>query len=156
LKTFRGRRASLLYQILLGAWRFKNTMDIRSITEIHNFCRAPVVGVPIAKVANTLVSRLRRVVSSYVGHLDTKMASSRSACLKYSGLAIPWYVYGPANLVGRPGCMTFRGRCAHVALPACSGHLGFYVGTKASLRGALLMALPSTSGRFGAIYLRPP
>jgi hypothetical protein len=31
-----------------------------------------VVGVPIAKVANTLVSRLRWMASGYVGHLDTK------------------------------------------------------------------------------------
>jgi hypothetical protein len=29
-------------------------MEIRSITEIYNFRRAPVVGVPIAEVANTL------------------------------------------------------------------------------------------------------
>jgi hypothetical protein len=41
-----------------------------------------VVGVPIvAKVDNTLVSRLRWVASSYVGRLDTKTASLRSACL---------------------------------------------------------------------------
>jgi hypothetical protein len=31
-----------------------------------------MVGVPIAKIANTLVSRLRWVVSSYVGHQDIK------------------------------------------------------------------------------------
>jgi hypothetical protein len=47
-------------------------MEIRSITEIYNFRRAPVVGVLIAKVVNTLVSRPRWVASSYVGHLDTK------------------------------------------------------------------------------------
>jgi hypothetical protein len=56
-------------------------MEIKSIKEIYNFCRASAVGVPIAKVANTLVSRLRWVASSYVGHLDTKTTSSRSACL---------------------------------------------------------------------------
>jgi hypothetical protein len=33
-------------------------MEIRSIMEIYNFRRAPVVGVPIAEVANTLVSWL--------------------------------------------------------------------------------------------------
>jgi hypothetical protein len=33
----------------------QNTIEIRSITEIYNFRRAPVVGVPIAEVANTLV-----------------------------------------------------------------------------------------------------
>jgi hypothetical protein len=49
--------------------------------EIYNFRRTSVVGVPIAKVADTLVSRPRWVASSYVGHLDTKMTSSRSACL---------------------------------------------------------------------------
>jgi hypothetical protein len=50
--------------------------------EIYNFLWAPVVGVPIvAKVDNTLVSRLRWVASSYVGCLDTKMTSSRLACL---------------------------------------------------------------------------
>jgi hypothetical protein len=43
----------------------------------------------------------------------------------YLGLVIPRYVYSPANLVGRLGCVTFRGRCAFVALPACSGHLWF-------------------------------
>jgi hypothetical protein len=25
----------------------------------------------------------------------------------YLGLAIPWYVYDSANLVGRPGCVAF-------------------------------------------------
>jgi hypothetical protein len=34
-------------------------MENISITEIYNFRRASVDGVPIAKVANTLVSRLR-------------------------------------------------------------------------------------------------
>jgi hypothetical protein len=56
-------------------------MEIRSITEIYNFRRASVVGVPIAKVANTLVSWLRWMASSYVGHLDTKTTSSRSVRL---------------------------------------------------------------------------
>jgi hypothetical protein len=45
----------------------------------------------------------------------------------YLGLSIPLYVYGPANLVGRPGRVTFRGQCAFIALPACSGQSGFYV-----------------------------
>jgi hypothetical protein len=49
--------------------------------EIYNFHRAPVVSVPIAEVANTLVSWLRWMVSSYVGHLDTKTTSLRSACI---------------------------------------------------------------------------
>jgi hypothetical protein len=66
-----------------------------------------MVGVPTAKVANTLVSWLRWIASSYVGRLDTKTASLRSACFKYLGLAKPRYVYGSANLVGRPGCVTF-------------------------------------------------
>jgi hypothetical protein len=57
-------------------------MEIRSIKEIYNFRRASTVGVPIvAKVANTLVSWLRWMDSSYVGRLDTKTTSSRSACL---------------------------------------------------------------------------
>jgi hypothetical protein len=56
-------------------------MEIRSITEIYIFCRAPVVGVPTAKVANTLVSWLRWMAGSYVGHLDTKTTSLRSTCL---------------------------------------------------------------------------
>jgi hypothetical protein len=72
----------------------------------------------------------------------------------YLGLAIPRYVYGPANLFGRLGCVTFRGRCAIVALPARFGHPGFYVRTKASPWGARPMALPSTSGYLGAIHLR--
>jgi hypothetical protein len=70
------------------------------------------------------------MAGSYVGHLDTKTTSLRSACRNYLGLAIPRYDYGPANLVGRPGNVTFRGRCALVALPACSGHPGFYVGNE--------------------------
>jgi hypothetical protein len=81
LKTFWGRRASLLYQILLGRLEINSTMEIRSITEIRNFRRAPEVSVPIAKVANTLVSWLRWMASSYAGRLDTKMTSWRSACL---------------------------------------------------------------------------
>jgi hypothetical protein len=61
--------------------------------EIYNFRRASVVGVPIAKVANTLVSRLRWMASSYVGHLDTKTTSSRSArlnteILQYLGMTM--------------------------------------------------------------------
>jgi hypothetical protein len=44
----------------------------------------------------------------------TKTTSVRSACLKYLGLAIPWYIYGSTNLVGRPECVTFQGRCALV------------------------------------------
>jgi hypothetical protein len=127
LKTFWGKHALLLCQIRLGAWESKSTMVIRSITEIFNFRQAPVVRVPIAEVANTLVSWLRRMVNNYVGRLDTKTTSPRSACHKYLGLAIPRYDSGPANLVGRPRCVTFRGRCALIALPACYGHLGFYV-----------------------------
>jgi hypothetical protein len=49
--------------------------------EICNFCRPPVVGVPIAEVANTLVQWLRWMAGSYVGHLDTKTTSLRSAFL---------------------------------------------------------------------------
>jgi hypothetical protein len=91
-------------------------MEIRSIKEIYNFRRASVVGVPIvAKVINTLVSWLCWMADSYVGCLDTKMTFLMSACLKYLGLTIPWYIYSPANLVGRPGCVTFRGRCAFVS-----------------------------------------
>jgi hypothetical protein len=56
-------------------------MEIRSITEIYNFHRAPVVGVPIAKVNNTLVQWLRWMASHYVGRLDTKMTSLRSRAL---------------------------------------------------------------------------
>jgi hypothetical protein len=56
-------------------------MEIRSIMKIYNFRWAPVVGVPIAKVDNTLVSWLRWMAGSYAGHLDTKTISSRSACL---------------------------------------------------------------------------
>jgi hypothetical protein len=94
------------------------------------FRRAPVVSVPIAEVANTLVSWLCWTVSSYVGHLDTKTTTLRSVCLKYQGLAIPRYDSGPSNLVGRPGCVTLRGRCARVASLACSRHPGFYVGNE--------------------------
>jgi hypothetical protein len=81
LKTFRGRRASLLYQILQGAWISKSTMEIRSIMEIYNFRRAPVIGVPIDVVAKTLASWLCWIASSYASRLDTKTTSSRSVCL---------------------------------------------------------------------------
>jgi hypothetical protein len=65
----------LLCRILLGAWRPTNIM------EIYNFCQAPVVGVPIAEVTNTLTQWLHWMVSSYAGHLGTKTTSLRSACL---------------------------------------------------------------------------
>jgi hypothetical protein len=57
-------------------------MEIRSITEIRNFRWALEVGVPIAKIANILVSWLSWMAGSYVGRLDTKTTSSRPACLK--------------------------------------------------------------------------
>jgi hypothetical protein len=56
-------------------------MVLRNIAEIYDFVGPPVVGVPITKVANTLVQWLRWMVSSYVVRLDTKMTSLRSACL---------------------------------------------------------------------------
>jgi hypothetical protein len=56
-------------------------MEIRSITEIRNFRRAPEVGVLIAKVANNLVSWLHWMARSYVGRLDTKTTSLTSARL---------------------------------------------------------------------------
>jgi hypothetical protein len=84
--TFRGRRASLLYQIRLGAWRSKSTIEIRSIMKIYNFCWALVVSVLIAEVVNTLLSWLHWMSSSYVGRLDTKTTSLRSACRKYLGM----------------------------------------------------------------------
>jgi hypothetical protein len=66
---------------------------LEAFKKIYNFRRASVVGVPIAKVANTLVSRLRWVASSYVGHLDTKTTSSRLArlnteILQYLGITM--------------------------------------------------------------------
>jgi hypothetical protein len=48
---------------------------------VYNFRQALEVSVPIVKVANTLVLWLRWMASSYVGHLDTKTTSLRSACL---------------------------------------------------------------------------
>jgi hypothetical protein len=56
-------------------------MEIRNIMEIYNYRRAPVVGVPIAEVANTLEQWLCWMASSYVGHLDTKVSSPRSVYL---------------------------------------------------------------------------
>jgi hypothetical protein len=75
--------------------------------EIYEFRRAPVVGVPTAKVANTLLQWLRWMASSYFCRLDTKMTSLRSERLGYLGLQTPYYVYGSTNLVGRPRCVTF-------------------------------------------------
>jgi hypothetical protein len=43
--------------------------------------RAPVVGVSIAEVVNTLVPWLCWMASSYAGRLGTKMTFMRSACL---------------------------------------------------------------------------
>jgi hypothetical protein len=48
---------------------------------IYKFCRALVVGVRIAEVADTLAQWFCWMVGSYVGHLDTKTTSSRLACL---------------------------------------------------------------------------
>jgi hypothetical protein len=57
-------------------------METRSVTEVYNFRRTSVVGVPvISKVANTLVSWIHWMADSYVGHLDTKTTSLRSARL---------------------------------------------------------------------------
>jgi hypothetical protein len=86
------------------------------------------------------------MASSYVGRLDTKTTSLRSACLTYLGLAILRYDYGSANLVWRPGCVTFRGRCAFIALQPVLDTQDFMLGLKASLWGARLMALPSIFG----------
>jgi hypothetical protein len=61
-------------------------MKIRSVTEVYNFRRAPVVGVPIVEVANTLVSWLCWMADSYVGHPDTKTTSLSSACLNTKAL----------------------------------------------------------------------
>jgi hypothetical protein len=49
--------------------------------EIYNFRWAPVVGVHITEVVNTLANWLSWIAGSYVGHLGTKMASLRSAFL---------------------------------------------------------------------------
>jgi hypothetical protein len=54
--------------------------------EIYNFCRASVVGVPIAKVANTLVSRLRWMASSYVG--SSRSVRLNTKILKYLGITM--------------------------------------------------------------------
>jgi hypothetical protein len=67
---------------------------LEAFKEIYNFHRASVVGVPIAKVHNTLLSWLRWMASRYVGHLDTKTTSSRSArlntkILQYLGITMP-------------------------------------------------------------------
>jgi hypothetical protein len=48
--------------------------------DIYDFRRAPVVGMPIAEVANTLVPWLRWMAGNYVGCLDTKTTSLRSVC----------------------------------------------------------------------------
>jgi hypothetical protein len=54
--------------------------------------QAPVVGVPMAQVANTFASWLCWMAGSYVGRLDTKTTSLRSARLGYLGHQTPWYV----------------------------------------------------------------
>jgi hypothetical protein len=64
-----------------GRLEIKTTMEIRSIKEIYNFRRASVVSVPKTVVANTLVQWLCRMAGIYVGRLDTKTTSLRSARL---------------------------------------------------------------------------
>jgi hypothetical protein len=78
-----------------------DTIEIRSFTST-TLRRAPVVGVPTTKIANTLASWLCWMAGNYVGRLDTKTTSLRSVRLGYLGLQTPWYVYGSTNLVGRP------------------------------------------------------
>jgi hypothetical protein len=154
LKTFRGRCDSLLYQICLGARRkvpWRSEVSRRSTI----FVGSPVVGVPIAEVVNTLANWLHWMASSYVGRLDTKTTSSRSACLNPLGLAISWYVCGLGNLVRHPRCVTFRGRCALVACQPALDTQDFMSGMKASLWGARLMVPPSISEYLGAFHLRP-
>jgi hypothetical protein len=80
--------------------------------EIYNFRRAPVVGVPTAKVANTLVSWLRWTAGNYVGRLDTKTTSLRSACRKYLGLTIPRVCLWPCQPSWAPQmCDLLRSVC---------------------------------------------
>jgi hypothetical protein len=95
------------------------------------------------------------MAGSYVGRLDTKTTSLRSACLNYLGPAIPWYVYGSTNLVGCPGCVTFWGRCALVALPACSRHQWFYVRNEGLLEGCAPNGPAKYLHVLGAFVLRP-
>jgi hypothetical protein len=54
-----------------GRLEIRSTVRIRKLY-LYDFRRAPVVGVPIAEVANTLVQCLRWMAGSYVGPLDTK------------------------------------------------------------------------------------
>jgi hypothetical protein len=152
LKTFWGRRASLLFLILLGAWR--STAPWRS--------EAPTIFV---RSAWSVCLKFRSPIPLYNGSAGwpttmlvvwTPKRPSQGRCAANThGLQYVRYAYGPANLVGRPGCVTSRGRCALVALPTCSGHLELYVRMKASLWGSRLVAQPSTSWCLGAFDLRP-
>jgi hypothetical protein len=108
--------------------QIKNNKEIRSITEIYNFRQAPVVGVPIPKVANTLAQWLHWMASSYVGRLDTKNDLLEVGVPQIPRSFNTEVSLGPTNLVGCPRCVNFRGRCALVALSVFSGHPEFYVG----------------------------
>jgi hypothetical protein len=124
--------------------------------EIYDFRRAPVVGVPISRVANTLVPWLRWMAGSYVGHLDTKMifrgrraliprSCNTSVCLRLCQPSWePWLRDLPRSVCS----------CS-LASPLWTTKI-FMSGMKASLWGAGLMALPSTFGCLGASDLRPP
>jgi hypothetical protein len=117
LKTFRGRRDSLLCRILLGAWRPTSAMEIGRIKEIYNFRQPPVVGVPKTEVANTSVQWLCWMAGSYVGGLDTKTTSFRSACRKYLGFAIPRVCLWPCQPSWAP-CMSDLPRSVCPCSPA--------------------------------------
>jgi hypothetical protein len=85
-----------------------------------------MVGVPMAKVANTLVSWLSWMADIYVGRLGTKndFLEAGAPCVPRScNTLVCLRLY-------RPGCMTFHGRCAFEALPAYSEQLWSYVGNE--------------------------
>jgi hypothetical protein len=129
-------------------------MEIRSFTST-TLRRAPVVGVPTVKVANTLVSWLRWMAGSYVGRLETKTTSLRSACRKYLGLTIPRVCLWPYQPSWAPRMRDLlRSVCYHSPASLLwtprilRWNAGLSVGCKPE-------ALPRTSGCLGAIDLRP-
>jgi hypothetical protein len=110
-------------------------------------------------VDNTSVPWLRSMTSRYVGcgHQNglPEVGEPRYLCL-----SIPWYIFGSANLVGHPRCVTsLRSVCfvRHLAMPVCSGHPRFCVRTEGLPEGCMpKRCCQASPGAWALIDLRPP
>jgi hypothetical protein len=74
---------------------------------------------------------------------------------EYLDLAISRYDYGSANLVGCPGCVTFRGRCALVSPASLFWTLRILCGNEGLPVGCAPDGPANTSGCLGTHVLKP-